>query len=42
MGHSLEESGNTYNQRHVMRRANELVLIEQQELEASRKDYDRE
>jgi integrase len=42
MGHSLEESGNTYNQRHVVRRANELVLIEQQELEASRKDYDGE
>jgi hypothetical protein len=32
MGHSSEKSGNVYNQRHVTRKANELSLMEQDEL----------
>lgn len=32
MGHSSEKSGNVYNQRHVTRKANELSLMEQEEL----------
>jgi integrase len=38
MGHSLEQSGNTYNQRHIAKRANELSLIEQQELKNNSRD----
>ncbi|WP_050917711.1 site-specific integrase [Vibrio campbellii] len=33
MGHSSEKSGNTYNQRHITQKANELVLAEQKELQ---------
>jgi integrase len=32
MGHSSEKSGNTYNKRHVSKKANELSLMEQEEL----------
>jgi integrase len=32
MGHSSEKSGNTYNQRHVSKKANEISLMEQEEL----------
>lgn len=33
MGHSNEKSGNIYNQRHIIRKANELSLMEQEELQ---------
>jgi hypothetical protein len=33
MGHSSEKSGNTYNQRHVSKKANEISLMEQGELD---------
>ncbi|EOB3920741.1 site-specific integrase [Vibrio parahaemolyticus] len=33
MGHSSESSGNVYNQRHVTRKANEVSLMEQEELQ---------
>jgi integrase len=33
MGHSSEKSGNIYNQRHVTKKANELSLMEQEELD---------
>jgi len=32
MGHSSEKSGNTYNKRHVSKKANEISLMEQEEL----------
>ncbi len=32
MGHSSEKSGNVYNQRHISKKANELSLMEQEEL----------
>ena len=32
MGHSSEMSGNTYNKRHVSKKANEISLMEQEEL----------
>lgn len=32
MGHSSESSGNIYNQRHITRKANELLLAEQRDL----------
>jgi integrase len=33
MGHSSESSGNVYNQRHVTRKANEVSLMEQEDLQ---------
>ena len=33
MGHSSEKSGNVYNQRHVSKKANEVSLMEQEELQ---------
>lgn len=33
MGHSSEKSGNVYNQRHVSKKANEISLMEQDELQ---------
>ncbi|OED65750.1 hypothetical protein A165_09875 [Vibrio tasmaniensis ZS-17] len=33
MGHSSESSGNVYNQRHVTKKANEVSLMEQEELQ---------
>ena len=33
MGHSSEKSGDVYNQRHIRKEANEIMLAEQKELQ---------
>lgn len=42
MGHSLEMSGNVYNQRHITKKANDLTLLDQQELKKNSKDSSRD